>query len=160
MGRLQRVTFGHGMLVILVAMLAGFMLIFSLTGGFEVWPGTILSIPVFGTTEGWVRAHTGGVTNGLLVLAVAYVLLHLNYSAGKEKFVAYGFVYVAWSFTIFYWFGNAAGNRALTLGDNPLGQSDLMGVIGFLPALPSVFLVLVLLVMVAKALFSTSASDS
>jgi len=160
MQRLQRVTLGHGMLVILVAMFAGFMLMFSLTGGFEVWPGTILSIPVFGTTDGWIRAHTGGVTNGLLVLGVAYVLPHLNLTAAKEKFVAYGFVYVAWSFTVFYWFGNAAGNRALTLGDNPLGETDVLGVIGFLPALPSVFLVIALLVIVARALFAADTSGS
>ena len=42
MDRLQRVMLAHGMLVILVAMLAGFMLMFSLLGGFEVWPGLSL----------------------------------------------------------------------------------------------------------------------
>jgi styrene-oxide isomerase len=73
-----------------------------------------------------------------------------------QRITAYGFIYVAWSFTIFYWFGNAAGNRALTFGDNPLGTSDVFGVIGFLPALPSVFVVVVLLGIATKGIWSST----
>jgi len=61
---------------------------------------------------------------------------------------------VAWSSTVFYWLGNAAGNRALTFGDNSLGQSDIFGILGFLPGLPSVFLVVILLAITAKGIFS------
>ena len=152
--RLQRLMLGHGLLVILVSMLAGYMLMFGLTGGLEVWPGTIISIPVYGTTEGWVRAHTGGVTNGLLVMAVAFALPKLNLQGFREKLVAWGFVYVAWSFTVFYWLGNAAPNRALTFGDNPMGESSLIGILGFLPGLPSVVLVVVILIIAARAAFT------
>ena len=154
MDRLQRVMLAHGMLVILVAMLAGFMLMFSLLGGFEVWPGNVLQFSVYGTAEGWVRAHSGGAMNGLLVIAIALALPKLDLSATMAKVVAWGFIYVAWSFTVFYWFGNAAGNRALTMGDNALGPSDLFGVIGFLPALPSVVIVVVLLAIGARAVLA------
>jgi styrene-oxide isomerase len=147
---------GHGMLVILMSMFAGFMLMFGLLGGLEVWPGKILEISVYGTTEGWVRAHSGGAMNGLLVMAVAFALPKLNLTDAMQKFVAYGFIYVAWSFTIFYWFGNAAGNRARTFGDNRLGESDIFGIIGFLPALPSVVLVVVLLIITIKGVFSSN----
>lgn len=150
--KLQRVMLVHGLIVILIAMLSGFMLMFGLVGGFEIWPGKILDFSVYGTTQGWVRAHTGGITNGLLVMAVAFALPKLNLSGFQEKFVAYGFIYVAWSFTVFYWLGNAAGNRSLTFGDNPLGESSLISILGFLPGLPSVFLVVVLLVIAIKAL--------
>ncbi len=71
MDNLQRIMLGNGLLVVLVSMLAGFMLMFSLLGGMEIWPGTLLAIPVYGTTEGWVRAHSGGLTNGLLLLVIA-----------------------------------------------------------------------------------------
>jgi len=155
--RLQRQMLGHGLLVILVSMFAGYMLMFGLTGGLEIWPGTIISIPVYGTTEGWVRAHTGGVTNGLLVMAVAFALPKLNLQGFREKLVAYGFVYVAWSFTVFYWLGNAAPNRALTWGDNPMGESSLIGILGFLPGLPSVVIVVVVLVIAARAAFKGGA---
>ncbi len=127
---------------------------FNLLGGFEIWPGQILEFSVYGTTEGWVRAHSGGVTNALLVMAIAFALPHINVSAFQEKFLAYGFIYVAWSFTVFYWLGNASANRALTFGDNQLGESSLVSVLGFLPGLPSVVLVVVLLVIAVKGILS------
>tara|TARA_B110000261_G_scaffold161082_2_gene201891 strand:- start:499 stop:903 length:405 start_codon:yes stop_codon:yes gene_type:complete len=130
------------------------MLMFNLLGGFEIWPGQILEFSVYGTTEGWVRAHSGGVTNALLVMAIAFALPHVNVSAFQEKFLAYGFIYVAWSFTVFYWLGNASANRALTFGDNQLGESSLVSVLGFLPGLPSVVLVVVLLVIAVKGILS------
>lgn len=154
MQRLQRIMIGNGLLVVLASMFAGFMLMFALLGGLEIWPGNILAIPTYGTTEGWVRAHSGGAMNGLLLVVIALALPKLNLSASMQRFVAYGFIYVAWSFTIFYWLGNAAGNRALTFGDNPLGQSDIFGILGFLPGLVSVFLVVILLVITAKGIFS------
>ncbi|MFP6680906.1 MAG: isomerase [Gammaproteobacteria bacterium] len=155
MERLQQIMIGNGLLVVLAAMLAGWMLIFSLVGGFEIWPGTVIPIPVWGTGEGWVRAHTGGVTNGLLLIAMGLALPKLNLSAAMQKFMAWGLLYVAWSFTFFYWVANAAGNRGLTLGDNPLGETDLISIIAFVPALPSVFLVLALLVVGAKGVLAS-----
>ena len=151
MERLQKIMIGNGLLVILVSMFAGFMLMFGLLGGLEIWPGNILSIPTYGSTEGWVRAHSGGAMNGLLVIVIALALPKLDLPVTTQRRVAYGFIYVAWSFTVFYWLGNAAGNRALTLGDNPLGESDIFGVIGFLPGLPSVVIVVILLAITAKA---------
>ena len=52
MERLQKIMIGNGLLVILVSMFAGFMLMFGLLGGLEIWPGNILSIPTYGSTEG------------------------------------------------------------------------------------------------------------
>ncbi len=154
MDRLQRVMLANGLLVVLVSMFAGFMLMFSLLGGLEVWPGTIVAIPVYGTDEGWVRAHSGGAMNGLLVIVIGLALPKLNLSPLMQRLTAYGFIYVGWAFTVFYWLGNAAGNRALTIGDNPLGASDLVGVIGFLPGLPSVVIVVILLAVAARRVLS------
>ena len=154
MSQLQRVMIANGLLVMLVSMFSGFMLMFNLLGGFEIWPGKILEFSVYGTTQGWVRALTGGVTNALLVMAIAFALPHINVSEFQEKFLAYGFIYVAWSFTVFYWLGNASVNRALTFGDNQLGESSLISVLGFLPGLPSVVLVVVLLVIAVKGILS------
>ena len=154
MDRLQRIMIGHGLLVILTAMLAGFMLMFLLIGGIEIWPGHILPVHVYGSSAGWVRAHSGGTMNGLLVVVVALALPQLNLSERLQKWTAYGFIYVAWSFTLFYWLGNAAGNRGLTLGDSQLGHTDLISVLAFLPGLPSVVIVVVLLAIGAKSVLS------
>ena len=101
-----------------------------------------------------MRAHSGGVTNALLVRAIAFALPHINVSAFQENFLAYGFIYVAWFFTVSYWLGNASANRALTFGDNQLGESSLVSVLGFLPDLPSVVLVVVLLIIAVKGILS------
>ena len=150
MDRYQRLMIANGLLVILVAMLAGFMLMFNLLGGMEVWPGTIVEFPVYGTEAGWVRAHSGGAMNGLLVVVVALALLKLELGPKAMAWTAWGFIYIAWSFTVFYWVGNASSNRALSIGDNPLGQSDGLSAIGFLPGVPSVVLVVVLLAIGAR----------
>lgn len=154
MERLQRIMIGNGLLVVLVAMLSGFMLMFNLLGGVEIWPGKIIPVPMFGTSEGWVRAHTGGALNGVLVIVVGLALPILRLSEGMQRLVAYGFIYIAWSFTVFYWLGNASSNRGLTMGPSPLGQPDLVGLIAFLPGVPSVFLVIVLLAVAAKGVLS------
>ena len=126
-------------------------------GGFQagviIAAAFILHGLVFGLEQG--RRLISARVN-LLVMAIGFALPKLNLTESMQKFVAYGFIYVAWSFTVFYWFGNAAGNRALTLGDNRLGESDIFGIIGFLPALPSVVLVVVLLVITVKGIFSTN----
>jgi len=155
MERLQQVMIGNGLLVILAAMFAGFMLMFKLLGGVEIWPGHILPLPIYGTSEGWVRAHTGGALNGVLVVIVALAMPKLRLSPLMQKLTAYGFIYVAWSFTLFYWVGNAAGNRGLTMGDSPLGKTDLTSVIAFLPGLPSVFIVVILLFIAARSALSS-----
>ena len=155
MERLERIMIANGLLVVLVAMLSGFMLMFTLLGGIEVWPGTIIPLPLYGTSEGWVRAHTGGTLNGVLVILIALVLPKLRLSPFMQRFTAYGFIYIAWSFTVFYWLGNASSNRALSMGDSPLGKADIIGLIGFLPGVPSVILVVVLLAVVAKAVLSS-----
>ena len=154
MERLQRIMIGNGLLVVLVSMLAGFMLMFKLIGGIEVWPGTIVLFGTYGTSDGWVRAHSGGAMNGLLVMVVALALPILRLTPRMQRFTAFGFIFIAWSFTVFYWFGNAAGNRSLTFGDSRLGESDLISVIGFLPGLPAVFLTVILLAVAARSVFA------
>jgi len=145
MEALQRQMIGHALLVIVAGLLAGFMLGFGLIGGLEIAPGNIVTMPYYGSVDGWIRAHVGGLTNGLLVIAIALSLPFIPLSLRMQRITAYGLIFVAWANTVFYWLGNAAANRALSIGDNPLGQSDFFGVIGFLPALIGAIVALVLL---------------
>ena len=146
----------HGLMVVIVAMFAGFMLMFNLLGGMEIWPNKIISVPMYGTAEGWVRAHSGGILNGLLVFIVGLALPKLNLGDFAQKFTAYGLIYCAWTFTIFYWLGNASSNRGLSIGASALGEPDLVGLIAFLPGLPSVFIVVIVLMLCVKGIFSSN----
>ncbi|WP_439105876.1 isomerase [Congregibacter sp.] len=145
MDRYQQLMIGNGFLVIVMSMFAGFMLGFGLIGGLELYPGKIVAMPYYGTAEGWARAHSGGLTNGLLVLAVAWALPMIPLSEKMRKITAWGFIYIAWANTVFYWAGNASGSRALSFGDNPLGASNLLGAVGFGMAFVGAFLIVYLL---------------
>lgn len=145
MQRLQKLMIGNALLVMLAAMLAGFMLGFGLIGGLEVLPGKIVEMPYYGTAEGWARAHSGGITNGLMIIGVALAMPLIPLSAGMQKLTAYGFIYIGWANTAFYWFGNASANRALSFGDNPLGATNVAGAVGFGAALLGALLIIWLL---------------
>ena len=147
--RLQKIMIGHGLLVILAAMLAGFMLGFGLIGGLELNPGNIVEMPYYGTAEGWARAHSGGLANGLMIIVVALAMPLIPLGDRMSRLTAYGFIYIGWANPVFYWFGNAAGSRALSFGDNPLGASNLFGVIGFGLAFIGALLIIYLLVYAA-----------
>ncbi len=143
--RYQKIMIGNGLLVILAAMLSGFMLGFGLIGGLELYPGKIVEMPYYGTTDGWARAHTGGTANGLMIIAVALALPLIPLTERMLKLTAWGFVYIGWANTAFYWFGNASQSRALSFGDNPLGASNLLGATGFGLALVGALLIIWLL---------------
>jgi hypothetical protein len=157
MDRYQKIMIGHGFLVSLVGLLAGFMLIFSLLGGLEVWPGNILEFSVYGTTDGWVRAHSGGLANGMLTVLVALTLPKLDISEKMMGFFTWGLIYCSWTFTAFYWIGNASANRALSVGDNVFGEATWYSVIGFLPGLPSIFIGPIVLYIGARGAFRSIA---
>ena len=69
---LQRVMIGHGALMIATALLGGVGLWMFLLGGFEIIPGYIIHFQLPGSAEGWRKAHSGPVLNGLMVIGIAF----------------------------------------------------------------------------------------
>ena len=88
------------------------------------------------------------------MIIVALALPKLNLGAFAQKFTAYGLIYSAWAFTVFYWLGNASSNRGLSIGPSALGEPDMIGLIAFLPGLPSVVIVPIVLFLCAKGALS------
>ena len=134
----KRLT-GHALILLIIGLLAGFMLAFSLIGGLEVLPTLFIGIPTFGTTEGWVRAHSGGIMNGLMLIAFAFIMPHCGLAVERLQLFAKGIIFAGWANTIFYWTGNASGSRALSFTDNALGTSNILGVIGYTLAVIAAF---------------------
>jgi len=145
---------GHSAIVIFIALLAGWGLAMSLIGGFEIFPGNILFFEIPGDSSAWARAHTGGLLNGLLVLAFAWVVSALDLAESKSFHIWWMIVGTAYANTIFYWAGILAPNRAITAGSNRLGEASLAGVIGFLPAAVFALVLMVAMVIIAGAAFS------
>jgi hypothetical protein len=152
MNDFQKTLIGHALVVIVIALLAGFMLAFGLIGGLEVTPGQFVDVAIFGTTQGWARAHTGGVLNGLLMMAIAFALPHCDLTVQRQRLYARCMIFIGWANTIFYWFGNAAPNRALSFADNMLGATNIFGMIGYGVALIGGLLTLAILIHMARNL--------
>ena len=87
------------------------------------------------------------------MVALALPLIPLG--AGMQKITAYGFIYIGWANTAFYWFGMFATNRALTFGDNPIGEANLASFLGFFPAFVMAFVTIIAMLMLARFAFST-----
>lgn len=132
---LEKRMIGHGMAVIFIGMLAGLGLLMSLLGGLELIPGTITEFSIPGPTDAWVRAHVGGILNGMLTVGVAVVMSGIGIVDAAARRVFWMIVGSGWAFTVFYWCALFAPNRAISFADNRWGESNLAAIIGFVPAL-------------------------
>jgi hypothetical protein len=126
---------GHGAIVTVMALFAGFGLTMSLIGGFEVFPGQILPFEMPGDSSAWARTHAGGLMNGMLVILVALVIFAMQIEGALEKRLYWMLVGTGYANTVFYWGGLFSQTRALTFGDNRFGETNIAGIIGFAPAL-------------------------
>ena len=153
----QKQLLGHAMYVLVIGLLAGFMLAFSLIGGLEILPTVFVDIAVFGTTEGWVRAHGGGIMNAIMMVAFAFALPQCNLAEGRAALYSKGIIFAGWSNTIFYWFGNASGSRALSFTDNALGASNIFGLIGYTLAVIAAFITLYIAAQMGRSFLAKQA---
>lgn len=154
MNAIQKGLIGHGALVLLVGMLAGIGLLISLLGGLELIPGSIVEFPIFGGSDSWVRAHLGGMLNGILMIVVALVLIPLEFTEPAARRLAWMLIGTGWANTVFYWAAFFAPNRALSFGDNRIGESNLAAIVGLAPALLFAVISLIAIGMVARQAFA------
>ena len=130
------ILFKHGLLAVLVALIAGFCLIFSMIGEISFSPlpfGIPIEMP--GTPAGWRVVHLGMMLNGFMALIFGAVLRHLAFDNNAPKRIAWFTVIAVWGNFCFYLFGMFAPNHGVTMGDNRLGDGNLAGALAFLPAL-------------------------
>lgn len=153
----QKQLLGHAMYVLVVGLLAGFMLAFSLIGGLEVLPTLFLDIAVFGTTDGWVRAHSGGIMNAIMIVAFAFALPQCGLAEGRAALYAKGIIFAGWANTVFYWFGNASGSRALSFTDNALGATNFFGIVGYTVAVVAAFITLYIAAQMGRSFLAKDA---
>lgn len=156
---LQKRMIGHGALVILIGMFAGLGLLVSLVGGLELIPGSIIEFSIPGNTDAWVRAHVGGMLNGMLVILIAGVMGGLGFVDAAARRIYWMLVGAAWAFTLFYWAALLAPNRALTFADNRWGESNLAAVIGLVPALVFTIIDLIAVFLVVRQAFASARKD-
>ena len=153
----QRRMIGHGAIVVLIALFAGICLVMKLIGGFEVFPGHIVKFEIPGTTSAWVRTHTGGLMNGLLVIVGALAIHAMDLPDKPASRLRWMLIGTGYANTAFYWGGLFAPSHAVTAGDNRLGETNLAGVLGFVPALVFMFITIAAMVILIRQGFSKDA---
>jgi hypothetical protein len=126
----------HGFLALVVALIAGFLLIFSMIGGMSLSPVPILiEFELPGGVEGWRVVHVGMLMNSIMAIAIGAAMrtVHLEESAAYRVYM--GTAIAIWCNFMFYLFGMFAPNRGVTLEANRLGEASLAGAAAFIPAL-------------------------
>ncbi len=147
---LQLKMSGHGILMIFCTLVFGVALWMNLLGGFEILPGYILSFHVPGTPEGWARAHTGPALNGMMVIAVAFVLPRLDFAEVTARRLGAIIVLDGWANVGFYFFSNFTPNRGLSFGSNRYGDGDIFSALALGPAYVFGVLAIVALFMIGR----------
>ena len=142
----------HGLAAMLVGLIAGFLLIFSMLGGASLSP-----IPVFidfnlpGTESGWRVVHLGTLLNGIMAIAIASAMRTVYLSEARARWVFLGTALAIWGNFSFYLFGMFAPNHGLTLEANRLGEASWAGALAFAPALLGAITLIMALLFVLRA---------
>lgn len=133
----------QGLLVLLVGLLCGFGLAFSISGAVALspiplsWDYTMEAPP-----RAWRAAHVGAISNGLMAVLIAVILPFVDLAAGTTRKITTGTIVVIWGNAIFYVASLWAPNRGLSLGDTMAGPGNLAGVIAYVPAVVAAVLLI------------------
>ncbi|WP_156966302.1 hypothetical protein [Algiphilus aromaticivorans] len=126
----------HGVAAMLVALVGGFALAFSMLQGVSLSPIPVfLDVEIPGSTRGWRIFHIGMLMNGIMAIALAFALRAVTVTATGAALVSWGVIIAVWGNGMFYLFGMFAQNHGLSLHESPLGDPSLAGALAFIPAI-------------------------
>ncbi len=134
----------HGLGLWITAVLVGWMYMFNLLGEIELFPIIAsIDIQIPGEARAWNMAHLEGITNGLLLMALAAVAPLLELSQRQSRVLFWSALITGWGFTIPAWANALAGTRGLAFDGGPFPDGLVNSVI-YLSGWPPVLAVHVL----------------
>jgi len=131
----------------ITALLVGWMYMFMLLGEIELFPiipGIDVQIP--GEARAWNMAHLEGITNGLLLMAIAAIAPQLSWSDRQQRTAFWSAVITGWGFTVPAWANALVGTRGLAFDGGPF-PGGLANSVIYLSGWPAVIAVHVLFVL-------------
>lgn len=142
----------NGILAMIISLVAGFMLLFSMIGAISLSPlPIIIDTAIPGTPQGWRIVHLGMMMNGLMAILLGASLRWLVVTGRGAAIVSWGTIIAVWGNFSFYLFGMFAPNHGVTLQSNRLGEASLAGTLAFFPALLGAVTLLVALIVLLRA---------
>lgn len=151
--QLQHRVIGHGMLVLLIGLVAGVMLTFSLLDAVALWPFPTWEVAIPGSTRGWVSAHVGGILNGVMIAGLALLMTKLKLQGSQAFWVGWGLIIVGWGNTLFYWAANFSANRGLSPADSSLGEGGMWAALAYVGGVVGMVFAFVVVWILARAAF-------
>ena len=151
--RLCYTVIGHAMTVLFIGLIAGIFLIFSLLDAVTLWPLPAWEVRIPGSTRGWQAAHVGGILNGVMIAVGALLMTKLQLEGQSARWVGWGLIITGWANTVFYWAGNVAQNRGLSVSTTPFGDGDLAGAIAFLGGGVGMFFTFIAIALLGRRAF-------
>ena len=120
----------NGVGLLISSAFTGWLHFFQLLGEIDLWPIlNHIEAEVPGEPRAWIMAHLEGITNGLLLIAIAVASSYLKLSKRALTWLFYSSLTFAWMFTLpaiaNAWFGT----RGLAFGGGPFGDSVANNVI-------------------------------
>jgi hypothetical protein len=149
-------TIGHGLCVLFIGLIAGLPLAFALLEAVTLWPLPVWKVQIPGSARGWSAAHVGGILNGVMICGIAMLAARLAVQGRALAWVCWGMIATGWCNTVFYWAGNLASNRGLSVADTPHGKGDLWGAVAYLFGGGGMVFTLIAVAILARAAFANA----
>jgi hypothetical protein len=121
---LRRVLIGHGLLILVSGLIGGLFTAWYMIGGFEYMRGRLYEFSLPGTESGWLKTHTGPLSNAWMVILLAVAIPYLSLSDISAKRVCWIVATSAWANVGFYYFANLSPNRGQAFGTTRLGPAN------------------------------------
>ena len=151
----------NGALVTIVGLLSGIGLLFEILDMVALWPIFIeLENGFPGTENGWQLAHVAGLMNGMLMLLIGVVMIHISPTPVHQRWISRCMIYTGWGNTLFFHLGNFSSNRALALEATRVGEVDLIGTLGYVIGGSTIPLTIVAAILVARTIYINLGRDS
>lgn len=149
----QRLLVQHGLIILFLGLVGGFMLLFAVLGQISLSPIPLaFGYVIPGEPAQWRAVHVGNIMNGLMAIIFALLIPMLTLSEKATRFIAIGLVCTVWGNALFYIFGILTPNKGLSLGDNPVGEANWAAPISFMPAFIVAFVLMVIVVVMLRNL--------
>jgi len=135
--RLQALLFLNGLGLIVAAVVVGWAWFFQLLGEIVLWPipGSI-DVQIPGDARAWRMAHMEGITQGLLLMALAFGGRFMLHGERGHRWLFRSALITAWLFALPAMLHPLFGTRGLAFGGGPFKPglaNDALYLLGWPP---------------------------